>query len=194
MPSTWVVQSRKVLREQCWGSAKLPLSDLLELQCPWNSRLCAFFKPNPKRMANHTGNSKSSLLLRCPGHGWSKEGMKKMTLWAVKCSSFELDKTLQNYTYQNQGTKSNEKKRQEKKLMKWDAKKKNLHWREKNKMAGEGMKCREIEQILTNWSSLKSQHFFTFMKSQRPRPEACPEASFHETYLCSQSINCWEYF
>lgn len=35
--------------------------------------------------------------------------MKKMTLWAVKCSSFELDKTLQNYTYQNQGTKSNEK-------------------------------------------------------------------------------------
>lgn len=60
----WHRQSRKVWREQRWGSVMLPFAILLQLQSAWSSWLCGFLNPYPKWGPNPKGSSKVRLFLR----------------------------------------------------------------------------------------------------------------------------------
>lgn len=60
----WHRQSRKVWREQCWGSVMLSFAILLQLQSAWSSWLCGFLNPYPKWGPNPKGSSKVRLFLR----------------------------------------------------------------------------------------------------------------------------------
>lgn len=117
----------------------------------WNQR---------KKSNKHSGEEIRSTQMQLKKQ---KENLEmELRKWTgITWSAVKRTKICQNYTHWHFEVR-NKVKRREKKLMKWNPmEKKNSNRSENNEMEWDDIKCREMDQTLLNWSSLKSPYFIS---------------------------------